>query len=235
MIVDSSKNFPPSLLSIASSNNKSPDPPPVTVPTSNSIWESILPDSGANPPLTTETFASAVPELNVSVSPSSKFSPTESTITSDTPAPDISNTWILAPDPPPPVKVASSPTVNVLPLFVITAVDKHSDTVAPIVTSGSALLIPVISAPLIKVPVVVSVLSMISIICVLPSWNFKTFSTIAVALFIIVDEGLFACVIVCPVRKIGSLTDCSDVWVQRINVWTFQEPPDTLNISSDGV
>jgi hypothetical protein len=31
---------------------------------------SVLPDSGAKPPLTTETFASAVPELNVKVSPS---------------------------------------------------------------------------------------------------------------------------------------------------------------------
>ena len=60
--------------------------------------------------------------------------------------------------------VASSPTVNVLPLFVITAVDKHSDTVIPIVISELTLLIPVTAAPLTKVPDTVSVLSMISII-----------------------------------------------------------------------
>ena len=40
-------------------------------------------------------------------------------ITSSTPAPDISRTCILAPAPAPPVNTASSPTVNVLPSFVI--------------------------------------------------------------------------------------------------------------------
>ena len=84
-------------------------------------------------------------------------------------------------------------------------------------------------------PDTVSVLSTISIICVLPSWNFNTFSTIAVASFVVVEEGSFACVIVWPVKKIGSWTDCNAVCVQRINVWTFQEPSYTLNISSVGV
>ena len=52
------------------SNNRSPDPPPVIVPVSNSTWILKLPVSGAIPPLTTATFAWAVPELNVNVSPS---------------------------------------------------------------------------------------------------------------------------------------------------------------------
>ena len=43
------------------------------VPISNSTLIEILPVSGANPPPTTETFASAVPELNVIVSPISAF------------------------------------------------------------------------------------------------------------------------------------------------------------------
>ena len=126
------------------------------------------------------------------------------TITSLTPAPDISSTWILAPEPAPPDKVASSPTVSVFPLFVITAVAKDSATVNPIVISGSALLIPVTVAPETKVPDVVSKLTTTSIISVLPSWNFNMVSTIAVASFIVVDEGSFACVIFCPVKKIGS-------------------------------
>jgi len=70
---------------------------------------------------------------------------------------------------------------------------------------------------------------------VLPSWNFSTFSTTAVASFIVVDEGSFACVITWPVKKIGSLTDCKAVCVQRINFLTSQVPSDTLNISSAGV
>ena len=64
-------NLPPLSLSTASSNNKSPDPVPEIVPVSNSTWISVLPDSGAKPPLTIDTSASAVPELKVNSSPSS--------------------------------------------------------------------------------------------------------------------------------------------------------------------
>ena len=119
------------------------------------------------------------------------------TITSLTPAPDISCTCILAPEPAPPDRVASSPTVNVCPSFVITAVDKDCATIKPIVISGSALLIPVTVAPVTKVPDIVSKLIITSIISVLPSWNFNMVSTIAVASFTLESEGSFVCVIVC--------------------------------------
>jgi len=48
---------------------------------------STVPVSGINPPLTTATFASAVPELNVIISFSSYPVPAASTTTSETPAP----------------------------------------------------------------------------------------------------------------------------------------------------
>ena len=80
----------PVVPSAASSKLKSPEPEPVIVPDSNSIWIATLPVSGAIPPVTTETFASAVPELNVIVSPISYPVPAALTITSSTPAPDIS-------------------------------------------------------------------------------------------------------------------------------------------------
>jgi hypothetical protein len=79
----------------------------------------------------------------------------------------------------------------VCPSFVITAVDKDCATIKPIVISGSALLIPVTVAPETKVPDIVSKLTITSIIVVLPSWNFNMVSTIAVASFIVVDEGSF--------------------------------------------
>ena len=72
------------------SYNKSPEPVPVIVPDSNSTWISTLPVSGANPPPTIETLASAVPELNVNVSPSKYLTPAALTTTSSTPAPYIS-------------------------------------------------------------------------------------------------------------------------------------------------
>ena len=118
-----SKSLPPAPLSIASSNNISPEPEPVIVPLSNSQWIAILPVSGAKPPFTTATFASAVPELNVSVSNSWKPVPAALTITSSTPAPVKSWTWIRAPAPAPPDTVASSPTVSVAPAFVIVVDD----------------------------------------------------------------------------------------------------------------
>ena len=59
----------PVVPSAASSKDKSPEPLPDIVPDSNSIWIATLPVSGAIPPVTTDTSASAVPELNVIVSP----------------------------------------------------------------------------------------------------------------------------------------------------------------------
>ena len=157
------------------------------VPVSNSTWTSTLPVSGANPPLTIETFASAVPELKVKVSPISYPVPAAFTITSSTPAPDISCTCTLPPAPPPPDNVASSPTVNVLPSFVIVVSDSPWLTVTLISISSSILLIPVNVSPFTKVPLVVSALISISIISTVPSLNFVIFSTTAEAALIVVS------------------------------------------------
>ena len=110
-------------------------------------------------------MASAVPELNVIVSPSSYPVPAAFMITSSTPAPEISKTCTRAPEPAPPVSVASSPTVNVLPLFVIVVVDNASATVSLTIVSGSSKDSPSTTSPDTKVPVVVSGLISTSIIC----------------------------------------------------------------------
>ena len=230
-----SKNLP-IVPSPKSSNSKSPEPDPVIVPLSNSTWISTLPVSGAKPPLTTETSASAVPELKVNISPSSYPVPAASTITSETPAPEISKTCILPPAPsPPPIRVASSPTVKVLPSLSTVAVASPLLTVTFTWILGSTLLTPETTAPVKKVPTTVSSLIEISIICVVPSWNFKTFSTIALAKLISELAGLFACSIVWPTNSIGSWTVCASVCVQRINVSVDHLPSDTLSISSVGV
>ena len=59
-------------------------------------------------------------------------------ITSSIPAPDISSTWTRAPVPAPPDTTASSPTVNVLPSFVIVAVDTAWLTVSFIIVFESS-------------------------------------------------------------------------------------------------
>ena len=229
-----SKNLP-IVPSAKSSNNKSPEPPPVIVPDSNSTWIATLPVSGANPPLTIETSASAVPELNVTVSPISYPEPATFTITSSTPAPEISKTCTRAPSPAPPDNVAPSPTVNVLPSFVIVVVDNPWLTVTLISVSESSKLNPVNTSPFTKVPVVVSALISISVTTTDPSWNFVTFSTIAEAKFILSSAGLFVCVISWPIKSIGSLTDCVVVWVQRIKFCVENLPSDTRNISTVGL
>ena len=73
-------------------------------------------------------------------------------------------------------------------------------------------------SPLMKVPVVVSGLISTSSISTEPCWNFVTFSTIAVALFIISDAGFLACVIVWPTKSWLLFTACASVCVQRIKV-----------------
>ena len=128
------------------------------------------------------------------------------TITSDTPAPEISKICTLPPAPAPPDSVASSPTVNVLPSFVIEVVESDLLVVILTIISSLTLLVPEIICPVTKVPVVVSGLISTSIISTLPSLNLVTVSTIAVAKFISSSEGSFACVIVCPTNSRESFT-----------------------------
>ena len=218
-----------------SSKSRSPEPPPVIVPVSNSTWIATLPVSGAIPPPTIAISASAVPELKVIVSPISYPVPAALTRTSSTPPPDISPTWIREPVPPPPDIVASSPTVSVPPSFVIVVSERPWLTVNSICTLGSALLTPVIVSPLTKVPVTVSLFTAISETTTEPSWNIVTFSTIAVASLISESAGLFACVITWPVKNIGLFTDCAAVCVQRLNVSVENLPSDTLSISVVGL
>ena len=230
----SSKSFPPAPLSTASSKSKSPDPDPEIVPLSNSVWTAKLPASGAIPPPTTDTFAWALPELNVSVSPSAYPVPAASTKTCVTPPSERSCTCILAPAPAPPVIVASSPTVNVTPSFVIVVSEITEAIVNFTSVFSSALLVPVNCDPRTKVPDVVSLLICNSIISTAPSLVFKTRSTIAVAKLILVSEGSFACVIVWPTKVFGSFNASVSVWVARINVFVVNLPSDTLSISTVG-
>ena len=89
------------------------------------------------------------------MSPISYPLPAALTMTSSTPAPEISKTCIRPPVPAPPLIVASSPTVKVLPSFVIAVVDNPWLTVTLISVSGSSYLVPVNSSPVTKVPVTV--------------------------------------------------------------------------------
>ena len=212
-----SKNLP-IVPSPWSSKSKSPEPLPVIVPVSNSTWIATLPVSGAIPPPTIAISASAVPELNVIVSPISYPVPAALTRTSSTPPPDISPIWIREPVPAPPDIVASSPTESVPPSFVIVVVDKPWLTVSSICTVSSALLTPDMVSPFTKVPVTVSLFTAISETTTEPSWNIVTFSTIAVASFMSASAGLFCCVISWPTKNIGLFTDCAAVCVQRIKV-----------------
>ena len=98
-------------------------------------------------------------------------------------------------------------------------------------TSESVLSVPVIVWPSTNVPFTDLSPKTNSVTVTPPTKNLNTSSTMAVASFIFVSVGLFACVIFWPIRFVASEVPTSK---QRNIFLVSHLPSDTLNISSLG-